>query len=1098
MDTTAAKKLVRETLEASFDKERFRYFVRNILGQFDESKAFHARGHVKEKFRTTIPVIKTYERLGTYTDPDDKRIDLLVVYLQKEKSIERERTSLRNFVADYLKCRDEKDAALVAFVAPNRKDWRFSFVRMEYRFGEQGKVEEEFTPARRYSFLVGENEHSHTAQSSLLSLLESDTWLQLDELEKAFGVERVTKEFFEKYKELFLRLKEALDSIAEKDAKIKKDFERNKVNTIDFAKKLMGQIVFLYFLQKKGWFGVARGKEWGDGDKKFLRRLFSRSQEEGKNYFNRFLEPLFYEALRLERPEDYYDRFECRIPFLNGGLFDPINNYDWQDTDIEVLNELFSNNKQTKEGDTGDGILDVFDRYNFTVKEDEPLEKEVAVDPEMLGKVFESLLDVKDRKSTGTFYTPREIVHYMCRESLINVLHTNLDGIIPIDDLEAFINHGDAFVEHEEARIEKIANKKAGNADYSGSYKRRKLPANIEKSAERIDNKLASMCICDPAVGSGAFVVGMMNEIVRARNALTPYMQSKDARTPYDFKRKAIQNCLYGVDIETGAVEIAKLRLWLSLVVDEEDRETIKPLPNLDYKIVQGNSLLGYPSGYRSERLRRINDLQNQYHNEHTPHKDRLKGEIDALIKKALTHSKSTLGYELDFDFNIFFSEVFRKKKGFDVVIGNPPYIQLQNNGGELANRYKNKGFTTFARSGDIYCLFYERGLRLLMDSGHLCYITSNKWMRAKYGTKLRSLFLKHGIKTLVDLGPNVFETATVDTNILLISKGTNTHQGIALKLTRHENSPIGTRGMDISDRVNKEGVSLAYIKSGGKPWFIGSQAEVKLKEKIERVGTPLKEWDIAIYRGLLTGRNEAFIIDSETKQALVREDPSSDEILKPILRGKDIKRYRAEWAGLWVIDTHNGYGDVPPVDIEDYPVIKRHLDSFYPRLEKRQDKGITPYNLRSCAYYKEFAKDKIVWSEIVRKPQFFYDTEKLYVEATGFLMIGESLKYLCGLLNSKPVAFFFRKFYSGGGLGEEGYRYKKAFLNNLPVPAITESNGKLADTIEKLADEMLIARKNEINANTSVVEDKIRQVVYQLYDLGEKEIQLIESNGSS
>jgi hypothetical protein len=337
----------------------------------------------------------------------------------------------RNFVAWYLNGSRGgvlKDAALVAFVSPTEQDWRFSFVKMEYKLAEtlKGiKAKEEFTPARRYSFLVGKNETSHTAQARLVPILLDDEHNPtLKQLEEAFGIEKVTKEFFEKYRELFLKLKESLDEIVKRDQKVKADFEAKKVETVDFAKKLLGQIVFLYFLQKKGWFGVKRGQPWGSGSKHFLRELFEKKHSDYKNFFNEILEPLFYEALRLERPGDYYSRFDCRIPFLNGGLFDPINNYDWVDTDILLPNELFSNNEKTKQGDTGTGILDIFDRYNFTVKEDEPLEKEVAIDPEMLGKVFENLLEVKDRKSKGTYYTPREIVHYMCQQSLINYLDT--------------------------------------------------------------------------------------------------------------------------------------------------------------------------------------------------------------------------------------------------------------------------------------------------------------------------------------------------------------------------------------------------------------------------------------------------------------------------------------------------------------------------------------------------------------------------------------------------------------------------------------------------------------------------------------------------
>ena len=342
----------------------------------------------------------------------------------------------RNFVAWYLngsRGGDMKDAALAAFVSPDQDDWRFSLIKMDYAYYEdkkgKTKVKEIFTPARRWSFLVGSHENSHTAQSRLAPILADDEHNPvLTQLEEAFNIETVTKEFFEKYRDLFLRTKETLDVLAAGNRAVETDFASKNVNAIDFAKKLLGQIVFLYFLQKKGWFGVSRDGVWGTGPKGFLRELFMGKHGAYDNFFNDILEPLFYEALAREREDNFYRLFNCKIPFLNGGLFDPIGGYDWVHTDILLPNELFSNDRLTREGDKGDGILDIFDRYNFTVKEDEPLEKEVAVDPEMLGKVFENLLEVKDRRSKGTYYTPREIVHYMCRQSLIHYLHTELNS----------------------------------------------------------------------------------------------------------------------------------------------------------------------------------------------------------------------------------------------------------------------------------------------------------------------------------------------------------------------------------------------------------------------------------------------------------------------------------------------------------------------------------------------------------------------------------------------------------------------------------------------------------------------------------------------
>ena len=366
-----------------------------------------------------------------------------------------------------------------------------------------------------------------------------------------------------------------------------------------------------------------------------------RAGEYGKyeNFFNDILEPLFYDTLATDRGhEAWCKRFNCRIPFLNGGLFEPLADYDWRKTDIVLPNRLFTNNERFDDFSTGTGLLDMFDRYNFTVNEAEPLEKEVAIDPEMLGKVFENLIEENLRKGLGSYYTPREIVHYMCQESLINYLDTALNSasetigrekrkqaefgdekseqtllaaptrreVVPRADLETFVHLGDQ-ISHYEAVETRYAIK---------------MPKSIEKHARLIDEKLADITICDPAVGSGAFPVGMMTEIVRARSALTPYFNDVHERTPYHFKRHAIQNCLYGVDIDPGAVEIAKLRLWLSLVVDEEDVKQIKPLPNLFYKIVTGNSLLGVEKTLFNEKLfRRLEELKPRYFDE--PDKDK-------------------------------------------------------------------------------------------------------------------------------------------------------------------------------------------------------------------------------------------------------------------------------------------------------------------------------------------------------------------------------------------------------------------------------------------------------------------------------------------
>lgn len=586
VDKEQASSIIENTFNRSFNREAFIEFVGNLLNL--HSHDFPRQNiNIYDSYKQHV---KSLEVVAKYSDGRND-IDILIVTLMRDSSLDRARSMQRNFVARYLN-EKQGDAAIVAFYSPNAQDWRFSLIKMEYKLSQTKtgfKFEHEINKdlsAKRWSFLVGKNERSHTAQNQLVTILANDQESpSLDDLEQAFNIETVTKEFFGKYTDLFLRMKESLDSLLESDCKLRSDFESKEINTSDFAKKTMGQMAFLYFLQKKGWFGVSAGKEWGTGVKNFLREVFERREKYGENFFDDVLEPLFYEALAQDRGnESIYPKLNnCRMPFLNGGLFEPMNGYSWETTHIRLPDDLFSNNNKTKEGDIGDGILDIFDRYNFTVNESDPLEMEVAVDPEMLGKVFENLLEIKDRKSKGAFYTPREIVHYMCQESLVNYLETETNNLIPNSDLEFFIRKGSQIIQNDKAVVD------LGEESEDLQYI---LPKSIRDQSSILDDLLSNVKVCDPAVGSGAFPLGMLNEIVSARTILGIHLKTNP--TPYSLKLHAISNSIYGVDIDPGAIEIAKLRFWLSLVV-EEDSPT--PLPNLDHKIMQGNSLISQYEG---------------------------------------------------------------------------------------------------------------------------------------------------------------------------------------------------------------------------------------------------------------------------------------------------------------------------------------------------------------------------------------------------------------------------------------------------------------------------------------------------------------------
>lgn len=614
MNQAEAHALVKQTFENDFDRQQFGEFINHLLKNADFSKHFTQSG--SRVYRVSQDKVSSFERLAQFTDVDGKKIDVLIVNLRRDSTIERARTSLRNFAAEYLKSDRGigKEAVLVAYAAKDdgggyapKTDWRFSYVTLETSLVKQesGRFKEEvsrLTPARRYSFLVGEGERTHTAQKQFAALLQSQSSPTLKHIEEAFSIEKVTKDFYDEYEKLFKRLEKEIQALRRKTKTLDEYLKENFIESADFAKKLLGQIVFLYFLQKKGWFGVPPDGKWGEGDKRYLRKLFDDRHEIAKSYssyarksksfFHNVLEPLFYEALAYKRPNDLFAPFNAKVPFLNGGLFEP--SYEYKKIFIDLPDELFSNRHKVKTEEEADGILDIFDRYNFTVNEAERLEREVAIDPEMLGNVFENLLVKEERGQSGTFYTPQVIVSYMCRQSLLNYLSTHLledseqisvdKQELTLEDLKEFLLYADLYAEHE--------------AFPTDRHEDKRFPASIKKAAPEVDRLLCDVKVCDPAIGSGAFPVGLLQEIVRLRRALVPLWENKSPEeleeqySSYALKLNAIENSIYGVDKEQSAVDIARLRLWLSLIVDEDDLKDDKSLPNLDYKIMQGNSLL--------------------------------------------------------------------------------------------------------------------------------------------------------------------------------------------------------------------------------------------------------------------------------------------------------------------------------------------------------------------------------------------------------------------------------------------------------------------------------------------------------------------------
>ena len=853
-------------------------------------------------------------------------------------------------------------------------------------------------------------------------------------LEDAFDVEPVTREFFREYKRKF-------DVVNDRVAGFGQGAEEDKIKQM-FVQTLFNRLMFVYFLQRKGWLEF-------QGDNDYLNALWEdyQASEDQTNFYQDRLLPLFFEGLnnpqsqesRSNNPELY--SVIGAPPFLNGGLFDQ--------TDLDARTGL-----GIPDDAIGPILTELFGRFNFTVMESTPFDIEVAVDPEMLGKVFEEL--VTERNESGAYYTPRPVVSFMCREALKGYLEGQDTGL-SAEAIGAFVD----------------------DRDTTGIP----LP-----TAHRVSQALDDVTVVDPACGSGAYLLGMLQELVDLQTALYSEQLRTSARDMYDLKLHIIQRNLYGADIDEFAVNIAMLRLWLSLAIEYEGDDP-DPLPNLDFKIVQGDSLLGpdpdldsYGDLFRHQVhtvAERLADLKRQHIKAVGAAKDSLREGIEKVhddLAAALADSPAS---EEAVDWRVEFAEVF-DQGGFDIALANPPYIRLQKDEGKLGNLYKDVGYETFVRTGDVYQLFFERGCQLLRSSyGLLAYITSNSWLRAKYGERLRRYFSDNYTPlSLLDLGKDVFDSAIVDSSVLLLRSGGANGAFRAVDMDRVPNSDFPP-----DDRL------WGRVRpSGETPWSILSPPEQRAMDKMVAVGIPLKQWDVRINSGIKTGYNKAFIIDTQTMEELIEQDPGSEEIIKPLLRGKDIQRYRAQWTDKWLIDSHNGYGNVPAIEIEDYPAVKIYLDTFFPQLERRQDKGKTPYNLRNCAYHRDFEEEKLFWMDLTDRGRFSYSDSEMCCINTAYMMTGSPVKFLCAILNSALSSWFMRNTASTSGMGVT--RWFSVFVEEIPIPHISIDQQR---PFVRLVDEILEAKASDPDADTSHLEWEIDRLVYDLYGLTDEEDTAIE-----
>lgn len=1071
--------------------------------------------------------------------------------------------------------KDEQTDSGIFIFYDDKGRFRFSLIYVDY-----SGTRRDFSTFKRFTYFVSKEQ---TDKTFLKQIGEGDL-STIAKIKEAFSVDKVTKEFYTEIANWYFW---AVDKVKFPDA------QQDPINLI----RLIARLIFIWFLKEKD---LIPNDLFSEAKLKTVVKDFMKNSS-ASNFYNAILQNLFFATLNQKMDERGFAedngypankktygvknlyRYENKfliskeeviklfkdIPFLNGGLFDCLDKID--DTGKVIYIDGFSRNpskqaiipdylffqREEQKEDLSSyygvgsrkfvrGLIEILNSYNFTVDENTPIDQEIALDPELLGKVFENLLAsynpetaTSARKATGSYYTPREIVDYMVETSVLEYLKEKLPNV-PEEKIKLLISYSD------------------------------NVPEFSEDEKQLIISIIDEIKIIDPACGSGAFPMGILQrlvyvlqkldldnkywhelqfnkavnesqEVFRKTNKKEREERLKEINEIFDesinfpdYSRKLylIENCIYGVDIQTIAIQISKLRFFISLVIDQKidkSRENfgIRPLPNLETKFVAANTLIMLDETQHLantdevEKLKdEIKDIRHEYFYAKTrdeklncQRKDKELRELLAATLKSLKFSAGSAEKIANFDLfdqnthaDWFDPEwMFGVKSGFDIVIGNPPYIQLQkafNQKMKYADLYKNLNYETFDRMGDIYCLFYERGVQLLKLNGHLCYISSNKWMRAGYGEKLRKFFLKYNPKVLVDLGPNVFESSTVDTNILLIQKSENKNKLKAVTINESKKNNI-----KIAEILKDNGVAL--FKLSKDAWFIGSDAEQRLKEKIERIGKPLKDWNVNIYYGIKTGLNEAFIIDNAKREEILKNCRDSEErkrteaIIKPILRGRDIKRYYYEWAGLWVIGTFPALN----LNIENYPALKKYfLDNFdirqleqsgkkYPELgfDARKMTGNKWFETQDqIAYHSEFEKEKVVWTPVNSEYSFAIIPSGVYFVNSVFMITGSKIKMFCGIFNSIFIRYYLTFLFSS----EEEYTYaSKEIMKKIPLPSITSSNEQLVTQIELLVDKIITAKKQNPQADTSALEREIDNLVYKLYDLTPAEINIIESN---
>ncbi|WP_334090020.1 Eco57I restriction-modification methylase domain-containing protein [Helicobacter typhlonius] len=1132
MSVVESSKTLDIFLNNAYKHEHFQNFIIESFG-----KDINIKTEQRTPYDKHNSIITSYSQMCENITLDSQSLS---IYAFKTTSINAKIT-LHKEIAEIIKNQPEINAMLAVFYDES-KEFRLSLVTQGFDY-EKNKTT--FSNLRRQSFTLGENTKTKTAKLQLQGFLDKEKTLK--NLQEAFSTEPISKEFYRDYERLYKDLSQKLCQ-NQATLKILDNYEglngEKAVNA--FVKKLLGRIVFLYFLQKKGWLGVAQNASYGTGDKNFLFSLFIKATQNNEFFYTKYLCPLFFETLNTERKNDYSPHFDCKIPFLNGGLFEEYR--DKQGKGIERDFVL----TQSLENTDFKAIFDVFENYNFTIEESTPDNQEIGIDPEMLGKVFENLIDYN--KSSGAFYTPREIVHFMCKNVLTRTLQERI-----LHDESHLTQDTESPHAHKDSLYNFIFYKQSDDF--------------IAQNAKQLTQAITSLKILDPAIGSGAFPMGMLSEILEALHTLNPSLQKQDLAR---YKREIIEQQIYGIDIDADAIEIAKLRFWLSIAVDED---TPSPLPNLDFKFMQGNALIESINGieiipsdlnapqhqkdlwgktsnanaslFDKSQTNKLEALFLQYY-EPNAQKAQLKAEILSIMKEAFDErikqideniqsikanpkskpkertkqQEEILQYEsfkhdLDallkdyeehnfhtdklFLYRFFFAPVFANG-GFDIVIGNPPYIKEADNK-KLFDGTRH--LRTYQGKMDIWYHFVGLGFDIVKNKGIVTFIATNNWTTNTGAKSLRNVILTESqILNLIDFGSYMcFNAASIQTMVMEFQKRdsipesyqinyakieskkpTDSHREAILKRESFEDNIYLEPSITPSQMLNK---SLTFTDSKQEEVLnkILENGTFYLQDDEAQIGIGLTD-KVKKKMGLTNYEVGAGIFQISTKELKSLHLTKSElKLIKPLYTSNELFRFYGNPNNdEWVIYTNSSFKN--PNSMDKYPNLKKHLDNFRDVITSDNK----PYGLHRAKQEYFFNKTPSIVSlrKCPDKPIFTYVDFDCYVTSTFFIIQTSriDLKFLTGLLNSKLIEFWLKH---KGKMQGNNYQIDKEPLMNIPIPKINAKNQTIVNQIIALVDEILDIKNKDSNANILHLESEIDRLVYTLYKLDSKEIGIVQ-----